>query len=126
MPTKPKIVAALKREELWWIIDEYALPVEDRRRLDHLQAAVRHLPRSELREILLCFERERLKEICRDLGLDDSGKLIAEITDRLIGGRDIDIDEISEPKRVSPKARILHALSRNELWHVIDQYGLST
>jgi predicted nucleotide-binding protein len=129
MPTKRKIVAEFTRDELWRTVDRHDLPVEDRRKLDDLQAAVRRLSRSVLREILLDFDRDRLKTICRTLGLDDGGKLKAEIVDRLVGGHDTDSGDDSEPE-TKPKpgggsARLLSELNRDELWHVIDTYGLS-
>lgn len=84
MPTKQRILAELTRDELWEIVDNYGLVVDDRRRLDHLQAAVRRLTRSELRKLLLELDRDRLKQICRHLELDDSGRLKADIVGRLI------------------------------------------
>lgn len=84
MPTKQRIIAELTRDELWDIVDNYELMVDDRRRLDHLQAAVRRLTRSELRKLLLELDRDRLKQICRHLELDDGGRLKADIVGRLI------------------------------------------
>lgn len=106
MPTKQRIIAELTRDELWAIVDYYELLVEDRRRLDHLQAAVRRLTRTELRGILLNLDRDRLKQICRHLDLDDSGKLKADIVDRLVfvPNEDPDTDgseEISSSELIS-------------------------
>jgi predicted nucleotide-binding protein len=125
MATKQKIVTKLSRYELWAIVDEYELLIEDRRRLDHLQDAVRLLPKKELRDILLSFGRVRLKEICRALEIDDSGKRISEIVDRLIVDTDNDgIDtasKIATTKEVHP----LDVLTRAELLFAIDQNGIS-
>jgi predicted nucleotide-binding protein len=92
MPTKRKIVAEFTRDELWQIIDEYKLPAEGRRSFDDLRPPVQRLPKKVLREILVGLDRKRLKQICRALGLDDSGKEKADIADRLIGGNDIDTE----------------------------------
>jgi predicted nucleotide-binding protein len=98
MPTKKRIIAELTRDELWGIVDDHELLVEDRRRLDHLQTAVRRLTRTELREILLALDRDRLKQICRHLNLDDSGKIKADIVDRLIlvHNEELDTDDLEE------------------------------
>lgn len=130
MPTKRKIVTEFTRDELWRTVDDYDLPVEDRRKLDDLQAAVRRLPKSVLHEILLGFDRDRLKEICRTLDLDDGGKLKAVIVDRLVGAHDNEPDDDSEPEthpkpRADGHARLLGELNRDELWQVIDEHGLS-
>lgn len=117
MPTKQKIVTEFLRDELWWIVDAYKLPVDDRRRLDHLYAAVRRLPKSELRGIMLNFERDRLKEICRALELDDSGRQKSEIVARLLGVDDP--DEEDPPLIVRPTSApvfnsvpVLHATAQ--------------
>jgi len=127
MPTKRKIVAEFTRDELWQVVDEHDLPVEDRRKLDDLQAAVCRLSKSMLREVLLGFDRDRLKEICRTLALDESGKLKAAIVDRLIGGQNGESDDDPEVE-VGPKppgnARLLLQLNRDELWGIVDKYAL--
>jgi hypothetical protein len=93
MPTKLTILTRLSRGELWWIANQYDLAVEDRRKLDDLHDAILRLPKSTLHEILLHFDRARLKEICRGLELDDSGKLKVEIVNRLLGNHGDDDDD---------------------------------
>lgn len=126
MPTKRKIVAEFTRDELWQVVDEHDLPVEDRRKLDDLQAAVRRLSKSTLREVLLGFDRDRLKDICRTLGLDDGGKRKATIVDRLVVVRNGDDDESDTEDNLEAvgNAQLLPALSRDELWRIIDQHGV--
>jgi predicted nucleotide-binding protein len=126
MPTKRKIVAEFTRDELWQVVDEHDLPVGDRRKLDELQAAVRRLSKSTLREVLLGFDRDRLKDICRTLGLDDSGKRKATIVDRLVVVRNGDEDEPDTEHNLEAggNAQLLPELSRDELWRIIDRHDV--
>lgn len=127
MPTKRKIVAEFTRDELWQIVDEHDLPVEDRRKLDDLQAAVCRLSKPTLRELLLGFDRDRLKEICRMLGLDESGKLKAIIVDRLVGvqnGEQDDDSEVETKAKPVGNAQLVLELNREELWGIVDKHGL--
>src|SRR5258708_39582357 len=99
MATKQKIVAKFSRYELWQIIDQHELLVEDRRKLEHLHAAARRLSKSALREFLLELDRDRLKELCRALGLDDGGTLKADIVDRLVGGSNDEAESSDAPRQ---------------------------
>ncbi|MFO0580245.1 MAG: class I SAM-dependent DNA methyltransferase [Polyangia bacterium] len=85
MPTKRRVLDTLSLKELQDIASSYDLPVSDRRVRDYLvneAAASRHVA---LAEILASYPRDRLKAICRDLGLDDHGKEKAPIVDRILG-----------------------------------------
>ncbi|MFS8067827.1 MAG: SAP domain-containing protein, partial [Byssovorax sp.] len=87
MPTKRDILAQLTGEELLTIIDRFALPVPDRRARESLEGAVASSKKATLAEILPGYARDRLKELCRALGLDDSGKEKAAIVERLLSPR---------------------------------------
>ena len=85
MPTKRDVLEHLKRDELLAALDRYDLPVRDRRVRGELVEALAGSRRAPLPEILDELPRTRLKEICRDLGLDDSGREKAVIIERLAG-----------------------------------------
>jgi type I restriction enzyme M protein len=73
MPSKRDVVAQFSREELVNVVDQFELEVADRRRRDGLVDAVAASRKATLVEILPELSRERLKELCRSLELDDSG-----------------------------------------------------
>ena len=87
MPSKREIITLLKRDELNEVVDRFELDVADRRAKDGLVEAVAASRRASLEDILGGLKRERLKELCRALGLDDAGKEKAEIVERLTGAR---------------------------------------
>src|ERR1044071_3048970 len=84
---KRRIVQALTKQELLAIADTYGLEVEDRRVRDQLIEAAAASREVELGAVLRDMSRDRLKELCREVGLDDSGKEKAPIIERLIGSR---------------------------------------
>ena len=88
MATKRKILQQLVRDELQWIAQTHELAVEDWRRLDALIDATHVLSKAALGEALLGLTRDRLKQICRHLELDDRGKEKTELVERLLGGHD--------------------------------------
>jgi type I restriction enzyme M protein len=85
MRSKREVLEHLKRDELLVAVDRFELTVEDRRLRSELVDALGRSRRAELPTILEELPRARLKELCRALGLDDSGKekarLIARLTD---------------------------------------------
>jgi len=85
MPSKRDILAQFSREELVAVVDQFELEVPDRRKRDGLVEAVAASKRATLAEILPELPRERLKELCRTLELEDSGKDKASIIERLTG-----------------------------------------
>ncbi len=85
MPTKRQVLEQLKRDELIAAVERFELPVADRRVRDLLIAALGSSRRATLPEILDGFKRDRLKELCRGLGLDDGGREKALIVARLAG-----------------------------------------
>lgn len=85
MPSKRQVVEVLHRNELVVLADLHELEVEDRRVKDHLVDAVAGSRKVALGDALLEFPRDRLKELCRELGLDDSGREKSLLVARLTG-----------------------------------------
>ena len=85
MPSKRDVLAHLTRDELLAAADEFELTVADRRVKDQLVNAVASSKKASLAEILDGLSRHRLKEVCRSLGLDDTGKEKAVVVERLTG-----------------------------------------
>ncbi len=84
MPTARQLLDLLTRDELLHLVDHHGVTVRDRRQKAHLaeqlEANAHPLP-----ALLEGLSRDRLKELCRALGLDDSGKEKAAIIARLAG-----------------------------------------
>ncbi len=85
MPTQREVLECLKRDELLHALDAFDLEVADRRRKDALVDTLARSRKARLHDVLTALPRRRLKEICRDLGLDESGREKAVIADRLAG-----------------------------------------
>ncbi len=85
MPTKRNILPLLTRDELLERLDRYDLMVDDRRVKDGLVEALAASRKARLDELLADLPRDRLKVLCRELDLDDSGREKAVIVERLVG-----------------------------------------
>ena len=85
MPTKRAVLAELTRAELRANLDHYELAVDDRRVTAQLVDALARSRKARLDEMLLRLSRNRLKELCRVFGLDDSGRKKADLVARLVG-----------------------------------------
>ena len=85
MPTKRAVFPELTAEELRANVDYYELEVGDRRVKAQLVDALAGSRRARVDEILVALSRERLKELCRAFGLDDSGRKKADLVARLMG-----------------------------------------
>jgi type I restriction enzyme M protein len=85
MPRKRDVLETLKRDELIAAADRLDVPVRDRRVRDDLIEALTASRKAGWPGILEDLSRNRLKEICRALGLDDSGREKALLIDRLAG-----------------------------------------
>ncbi|MDI3285043.1 class I SAM-dependent DNA methyltransferase [Polyangium sp. 15x6] len=84
MPTKRQVLDILTRQELWELVDRHHVTVTDRRSKEKIAAELdAHGP--ALPELLAGFSRDRLKELCRELALDDGGRDKAVIIARLAG-----------------------------------------
>ena len=85
MSTKRAILSELTADELRANVEYYELEVYDRRVKTELVDALAGSRKARLDEILPDLSRNRLKELCRAFGLDDSGREKVEIAARLIG-----------------------------------------
>ncbi|HEY9420009.1 MAG TPA: DNA methyltransferase, partial [Thermoanaerobaculia bacterium] len=85
MPSKRDVLEQLKRDELLAAIDRFGLEVHDRRARAGLIEALAGSRKAALAIILEDLPRTRLKEICRALELDDSGREKAVLIARLTG-----------------------------------------
>jgi type I restriction enzyme M protein len=85
MPSKRQILDLLTRPELQDIADQFQLEVADRRVKDQLVDAAAGSRKVVLADVLAAFSRDRLKELCSTLGLDESGKEKAVLVERLTG-----------------------------------------
>ena len=85
MSRKRNVLEQLKREELVTATDRFELPVVDRRVKGDLVDALAGSRKVTLAAILEDLSRARLKEICRSLGWDDSGREKAVLIARLAG-----------------------------------------
>jgi type I restriction enzyme M protein len=85
MSRKRDVLDQLKREELVAAVDRFDLPVADRRVRMALVEALAGSRKTGLAAILEDLPRTRLKEICRRLGLEDSGREKAVLVARLAG-----------------------------------------
>ena len=84
MPTKRAILSELTADELRANVEYYDLPVLDRRVKTELVDALAGSRKARLDEVLPDLSRDRLKELCRTFGLDDTGREKAELAARLI------------------------------------------
>ncbi|NOU30073.1 MAG: N-6 DNA methylase [Polyangiaceae bacterium] len=87
MLSKPEILEHLTRDELLAVVDRHGLAPADRRTKAGLIEAVAVSKKATLAEILGEYSRDRLKALCRALGLDDSGRGKTALIDRLTSGK---------------------------------------
>jgi type I restriction enzyme M protein len=85
MPKKREILGALTRPELLDLASRFEIHANARTPKDDLVHALGSSHRATIPFILERMSRDRLKEICRSLGLDDSGKEKGAIIERLTG-----------------------------------------
>jgi hypothetical protein len=85
MPTKRDIIEQLKREELQAIAESYELEVGDKRVREELIDAIVKSKRARAVDVLRPLSRDRLKEICIGLELDQSGREKSLLIERIIG-----------------------------------------
>ena len=85
MPTKRAVLAELTPAELRAGLDFHELAVADRRVKSQLVDVLARSRKARLDEMLLRLSRNRLKELCRVLGLDDAGRRKADLAARLVG-----------------------------------------
>ena len=85
MPTKRAILGELTSHELRGALDGYVLQIDDRRVKSQLVDALASSRKARVAEMLHDLPRDRLKELCRGFGLDDSGRKKADLVARLVG-----------------------------------------
>ena len=131
MPTKRAILAQLSAKELRASADRYELHVDDRRVKAQLVDVLAGSRKVGLDELLPELSRNRLKELCGALSLDDSGRKKADLVVRLLApapvlkiGRGQAPPAVSRPVEETPvpPAEIQGATSGHEaeLWRMAD------
>lgn len=85
MPSKRAVLEHLTRDELVAIADAFEIHVGDRRIKEKLVEAIAGSKKATVAAFVPDFPRNRLKELCVALGLDDSGKEKAVLVERLMG-----------------------------------------
>jgi len=90
MPTKRAVLDHLKRDELLDLVDRFAIDVPDRRAKDGLVEALAASRKVALADALAGYARDRLKELCRALDLDDAGREKSVLVERLTGSAPAD------------------------------------
>jgi type I restriction enzyme M protein len=83
MPSKRDVLQVLSRDELVALVDLFELTPPDRRSKDGLVETVASSKKTRLSDVLSELSRDRLKEICRELDLDDSGREKGGLVERL-------------------------------------------
>jgi type I restriction enzyme M protein len=83
MPKKRDVLAALTRDELSEAVDRFELTPDDRRVKDQLVETLAASHKATLPAVLEAFSRDRLKELCRTLDLDDGGREKAILIERM-------------------------------------------
>lgn len=111
MPTKRQVLDLLNRKELVVGADQFEIPVDDRRSKDKLLTALAASRKANLEELLSKLSRDRLKELCSGLGLDESGREKALLVERLTG-RAITAKDEAESDNVQVVRRRLSSLNR--------------
>lgn len=84
MSTCLPLLQALSRDELIATIDYFDVDVADRRVKAGLISALAHVKPKQLADVLSGLPRNRLKQLCRQLDLDDSGREKALLVSRLV------------------------------------------
>src|SRR4051812_47778490 len=85
MASKRDIVEQLRRDELQAAVETYGLDVRDRRVNEDMVDAVVRAKRVKIADVLATMSRDRLKEVCISLELDDSGREKSLLIDRICG-----------------------------------------
>lgn len=103
MSETPQLFDALLRAELLSIADAAAVPISDRRAKAPLQLAVRELKPRVVAYALSQFPRNRLKELCRALELDASGREKDALIKRLVASLGRRSDRSLPSRKLIPK-----------------------
>ncbi|MBI2390489.1 MAG: SAM-dependent DNA methyltransferase [Deltaproteobacteria bacterium] len=104
MPTKRAVLEHLTRPELQELVTRFDVEVADRRVKDDLVGALAASRKVQLAPILGDLARERLKELCRALDLDDGGREKALLIERLLGAKPTGTTAEPEPPPPAPSS----------------------
>jgi hypothetical protein len=85
MPTKREVLELLAKNELVALLDAHDVAVEDRRKKDAIIDALSRARSVKVENIVGDLSRDRLKELCRALGLDEGGREKSALIQRLAG-----------------------------------------
>jgi hypothetical protein len=85
MPTKRNILSALTRAELLAFVDQLELEVSDRRVREKIIDALASSRRARLPEFLESLSRDRLRDLCRTVGVGDGGVSKVALVERIVG-----------------------------------------
>jgi hypothetical protein len=86
MSSKRAILSELSRAELLAFAEQVQTEVSDRRVRQNVIDALAGSRRARVPAYLATLPRERLKELCRALGISDAGRDKGSIVERLVGG----------------------------------------
>lgn len=116
-PTKRELVEFLKRDELLEACDRHDLEPADRRVNDNLIDAIVRSKRVRTPELLAQLSRDRLKEICLALELDDTGREKSLLIERILGDSPDPDEPTDEPSQSAGReaATALAALLAKDL-----------
>ena len=99
MSKKRRVLELLGLRDLQGLVESYELDVGDRRVTENLVDALASSKRAKLDDILVELPRATLKDICQQLGLDDSGREKAVLVERIVEG------EAQQPTRRAKATR---------------------
>lgn len=85
MASKRELLELLSRDELQALTDRHGLSVADRRVRAQLIEAIARVASVSAETVVDGLSRDRLKEICRAVGVDDGGREKAVLVERLAG-----------------------------------------
>jgi predicted ATPase len=88
MPSKRRILELLLRDELIAVVERFELAVPKRGVRSQLIEALAKSRKAAPADILEQLPRDRLKQLCRELGLDDRGRSKAGLVARLLGTKE--------------------------------------
>lgn len=99
MTQKRDVLQLLSRDELATLVERFALTVTDRRTKDSLVEALASSKKVSLADALGDLTRDRLKELCRALDLDESGREKLVLVERLMNGKKM--EKLATSKRAA-------------------------
>lgn len=99
-PSKRAVLEQLTRDELLSTVARFDLPAPERRVRDQLIEVIASSKTVSLTTVLSDLPRDRLKEICRGLEVDDAGREKSALVSRLAAPQ-VDVDETEDDSNLS-------------------------